>query len=281
MAKDFDLDLGSLWYAKLPPIFPVPSMKAKGPCTSTYSYSWESDFGGMKKVLVASCRWTDDLSTTKVKVAWTDKDPMRTVKAEQKHLPPPAPLSEEELDLAHKNYGQNVATWCESSSGTVGDGECWTLIQNALQDLASSYRLHGKEAPLISQGRSHGYRILALTAGAPGSNEGLLQLADVRRGDILQMRAAHFRIIEEAPVERVAWGNWQKGAGEKNVRLAHHTAVITGVGGAVIKVVEQNGAVPLTVSEDEYDLTTMIKGDVNIYRVVGENWLPPLDANWD
>jgi len=74
--------------------------------------------------------------------------------------------------------------------------------------------MHGKEPPLISQGRSHGSRILALTAGAPGSNEGLLQLADVRRGDVLEMKAAHFRTVEEAPVERVEWGKWQKGGGQ-------------------------------------------------------------------
>ncbi|MCJ1249121.1 hypothetical protein MMC30_006344 [Trapelia coarctata] len=281
MAKDFDLDLRSLWYSKLPPVFPVPSTKAKGPCSSTYSYSWDYEFDGIKKELVAACRWTEDMSTTKVRVTWKDKDPIHNVKAEQKHIPPPAPLSEEELDLAHKNYGQNIATWCESSAGTVGGGECWTLVEHALQDLAETYRKHGKEPPLISQGRSHGSCILALTAGASGSNKGLLQLADVRRGDILEMRAAHFRAVGEATVERVEWGKWQKGAGEKNVRLAHHTAVITGVEGDVINVIEQNGAVPLTVSEDKYNLTEMIRGEVNIYRVVGEKWLPPLDANWD
>ena len=100
----------------------------------------------------------------------------------------------------------------ETSSGTVGDGECWTLVQNALQDLAEAYRLHGKEPTLISQGRSHGSRILALTAGAPGSNEGLLQLADARRGDVLKIKAAHFRTVKAAPAERVEWGRWQKGA---------------------------------------------------------------------
>jgi len=117
MTKDFDLCHGSLWYTKLPPDFPVPSMSAQDPCSSTYSYSWDYEFGGMKKELVASCRWTDDMSITKVRVTWKDKDPIHTVKAEQKHIPPPAPLSEEELDLAHKSYGQNIATWCETSTG--------------------------------------------------------------------------------------------------------------------------------------------------------------------
>ena len=76
-------------------------------------------------------------------------------------------------------------------------------------------------------------------------------------------------------------GKVAEGGVEMNVRLAHHTAVITGVEGDVIKVVEQNGAVPLTVSEDTYYPTEMIRGRVSIYRVVGEKWLPPLDGNWD
>ena len=49
MAKDFDLDLGSLWFTKNLPNFPVPSMKAKGPTTSTYAWSFESDFVGYDK----------------------------------------------------------------------------------------------------------------------------------------------------------------------------------------------------------------------------------------
>ena len=282
MAKDFDLDLGSLWFTKNPPLFPVPSMKAKGPTTSTYAWSFESDFVETTKTLVAAVRWSDDLRTTKVKVTWKESDPIRSVKAEQKHFPSPAPLSPEELDKAHREYGQNIATWCEASEGTtIGDGECWTFVHQALQDLAQTYRAHGKEPPIISQGRSHGYNILALSAGTPGSNTGLLQLADIRRGDILQMSSAHFKTVEEAPAVRQEWGKWQKGAAEKNVRLAHHTAVVTGVDGDVVKVIEQNGGVPLRVSEGRYDLREMLTGDVQIYRVVGERWCPPLDAEWN
>ncbi|MCJ1483253.1 hypothetical protein MMC06_003420 [Schaereria dolodes] len=282
MARDFDLDLSSLWFTKLPPVFPVSSMKANGPTTSTYAYCWEQDFAGTTKVLVTAVRWTNDLSTTKVQVKWKASDPRGTVQVEQKHFPPPTPLSEEELDNAHKDYGQNIACWCEDVIDTsVGDGECWTLVHLALQDLAETYRDYGKEAPLVSQGRSHGVCILSIEASSPGSSGGMLQLADVRRGDILQMASAHFRIVEEAPAVRQEWGKWQKGHGEKNVRLALHTAVVIGIDGDVIKVVEQNGGVPHAVSKGQYDLMEMQEGSLQIFRVVGERWLPPLDANWD
>lgn len=284
MSQDFDLDLGSLWYTKLPPVFPVPSMRAKGPHTSTYAYCWEEDFSGLKKVLVASVRWTADLSTTKVHVTWKDSDPIHTVSARQKHLPPPAPLSADDLSRAHDTYGRNIATWSEGSlDQTVGDGECWSLVQHALQDLARTYRHHGQEPPLISQGRSHGYPLLSLRASSPGSTAGLLQLADVRRGDILELTGAHFRTVEaKAPAVRTTeWGTWQKGPGEKNVRMAHHTAVVAGVEGDVVRVIEQNGGVPMAVSAGKYDLREMQAGEMAVFRVVGERWCRPLDANWE
>ncbi|MCJ1375098.1 hypothetical protein MMC20_006332 [Loxospora ochrophaea] len=282
MPKDFDLDLGSLWFTELPPKFPVPSMRAQGPSTSTYSYDWEQDFGGMKKVLVTAVRWTSDLSSTKVQVKWNDSNPLGTIEFKQKHFPPPAALTAEELDKAHQEYGSNIASWSESVvDTTVGDGECWTLVAQALDDLAQTYRQYGKEAPLICQGRSHGYCILWLVAPSPGSNRGLLELADVRRGDILQMSSACFQMTEEAPAVQQEWGKWQKGSGSKTIRMAHHTAVIIGIEGDVMHVVEQNGEMPHGVGKRSYNLEEMQEGEAQIYRVVGEKWCPPLDAKWD
>ncbi|MCJ1271396.1 hypothetical protein MMC22_011296 [Lobaria immixta] len=286
MPQDFDLNLNSLWYSKTPPAFPVSSMKAKGPCTSTYSWSWEQDFSGTRKILICAVRWTDTLATTKVRVTWKDSDPRGTVETQQMHIPPPAPLSENDLIAAHETYGQNIATWAEAVVGTtVGDGQCWTLIYQALLDLADTYRQYGKEAPRISQGRNHGHCILTLAAPTPGSNTGLLQLADVRPGDILEMRSAHFRIIEEAPavpdVTQQEWGGWRKGPREKNIRLAHHTAIVARLDGDVANVVEQNGSIPMGVGLASYHLEQMVRGEIEIFRVIGESWCGNLEATWD
>ncbi|KAL8714731.1 MAG: hypothetical protein Q9225_006503 [Loekoesia sp. 1 TL-2023] len=236
--KDFDLTLNTKWFTKQPPAFPLPSMKALGPCASTYNWFWEQDFADTTKTLICAVRWTDTKAITKA----------------------------------------------ESTVGTtVGDGECWTLIQRALLDLADTYRQYGKEPPLISQGRSHGYPILTLTAPTAGNNSGLLQLADVRRGDIIELKSAHFHIITEEVPKKVPgqWGKWQKGAGEKNIRLSHHTAVIVGVEGDVVKVVEQNGCVAGGVGVERYNLGEMMRGEVEVFRVVGEKWVGALVADWD
>ncbi|KAL9627745.1 MAG: hypothetical protein Q9204_006359, partial [Flavoplaca sp. TL-2023a] len=265
--RDFDLALSTKWFAKEPPAFPLPSMKALGPCTSTYGWTWEQDFSDTTKTLICAVLWTDTKAMTKVRVTWRRSDPLGTVKAEQKHYRASPPPSEENLDKAHKLYGENIAAWAEDTIGTtVGDGECWTLIQRALMDIADTYRQYGKEPPLLSQGRTHGHPILNITMPSVGSNTGLLQLADVRRGDILELKSAHFHIItEEAPKKMPGqWGKWQKGAGEKNIRLSHHTAIVVGVEGDAVRVVEQNGSVPGGVGVERYDLgdTGMKRGEV-------------------
>ena len=136
---------------------------------------------------------------------------------------------------------------------------------------------------MLSQGRTHGSCILALEASDPGSVKGMLQLADVREGDILEMKSAHFRTVVQKPEVAVGeqWGKWVKGEGEKNVRLGHHTAVLVGVEGDCMCVVEQNGVVEGGVGEVRYDLGEMIRGDVKVYRVVGEGWCGPLEASWE
>ena len=137
-----------------------------------------------------------------------------------------------------------VKQWAEESIGTrVGDGECWTLIDAALKDLADTYRSMGQAPPLLSQGRTHGVLILTVSGGAPGSNQGMLQLADVRRGDIMELSSTHFRILEgggdmNKPVFKPGSMVSEpiKGGGERNIRMARHTAVVVGVLGDAVEV---------------------------------------------
>ncbi|KAL8678999.1 MAG: hypothetical protein Q9186_004683 [Xanthomendoza sp. 1 TL-2023] len=285
--KDFDLALSTKWFTKNPPSFPLPSMKALGPCTSTYTWTYEQDFSDTTKTLTCAVLFTDTKAITKVRVTWKRSDPLGTVTAEQKHYPPPLSPSEDDLDKAHKQYGENIASWAEDTVGTtIGDGECWTLIQRALADLAAAYTKYGKEPPLLSQGRTHGHPILTLIAPSVGSNAGLLQLADIRRGDIMELKSAHFHTITEEAPERVSgqWGKWQKGAGEKNVRLSHHTAVVVGVEGDRVRVVEQNGCVVGGVGVEVYDFGDegMRRGEVVVFRVVGEKMGGGgLSAEWE
>lgn len=285
---DFDLSLSTLWFTKNPPALPA-AIRAAGTTTHTYSWTTEQSYLGISKTLVVAIRFTDTLATTKLLLTWESSNPKTTVKAQQKHFPPPAALSEEDLLKASKTYGENIAKWAEDGVGSrVGDGECWTLIYSALSDIADTYRRVGQVPPLVSQGRTHGVMILSVSGASPGSNTGMLSLADVRRGDILELKSAHFKILEAAgDVQKPVFKPGSmvseaiKGGGERNIRMARHTAIVVGVEGDAVKVVEQNGSTIGGVGLEKYDLNTMQGGEMEIWRVVGEKYLGALEAIWE
>ena len=56
---------------------------------------------------------------------------------------------------------------------------------------------------------------------------------------------------------------------------------MVGVEGDAVKVVEQNGSVPMEVAEEKYDFGQMARGEVEVFRVVGEKWVGALVADWE
>lgn len=48
----------------------------------------------------------------------------------------------------------------------------------------------------------------------------------------------------------------------------------------VIEVVEQNVGGVKKVMRGEYNMAELVKGEVRIYRAVGESWVGPLDVDW-
>jgi myosin tail region-interacting protein MTI1 len=134
---------------------------------------------------IFAIRWTPDLSRTFLRVTWNSSDPARTVSAKQKHLPPPTPLGQGELEKAAGIYGNPVVRFCELNMGRqVGNGECWTLAHDALE------HTQGIITPkvMVSNGTSHGQCIYHRDAQSTISG----RLEDVRRGDIVQYLECKF-----------------------------------------------------------------------------------------
>ncbi len=91
---DLDLDLNSEWFVngKFPP---------KTIPTRTYvtSSGWSSSGSRKTHHLIVHMRFKN-LSSSKIRLTWDSSNPGYTVKAEQRHFPPPRMLSQREL----KNY---------------------------------------------------------------------------------------------------------------------------------------------------------------------------------
>ena len=112
--KDYDLDLGSLWFAKTPPAFPPLSMSRDGKLTYSSSSGWSSS--GVRKTytFTAHVRDTKTLAGTKIRVTWDSSNPAVTVKAEQRHDPPPRTLSPSELASYRERFVDHLYIWTGS-----------------------------------------------------------------------------------------------------------------------------------------------------------------------
>lgn len=103
-AKDYDLDLKSLWFAKSPVSFPPPSMNRDGKLMVAYSQGWSSSGVRRTHTFTAHVRNTTTLAGTKIHLTWDASNPGLTVKAEQRHEPPPRKLSLGELESCREKY---------------------------------------------------------------------------------------------------------------------------------------------------------------------------------
>jgi len=144
--KDLDLDLQSLWFAQTPARFPPKTIK---PNEITYAATSGWSSSGVRKTHTYSAhiRFYKDLSSTKIHLTWDSSNPGVTVKAQQRHYPPPRQLSRGELEEYRRQYSDALASWCESKMAQqVGDGECWTLAHHGLQAVGampSQTLIHG------------------------------------------------------------------------------------------------------------------------------------------
>jgi hypothetical protein len=151
----------------------------------------------------------------------------------------------------------------------VGNGECWTLAHEALKAVAANCTSYSTEPCMPSQSYIHGaliYSFIPASSPYPSPRGGIFE-AGVARGDIIQVYKGIFTSKD---------GRRQKFAGDPD-----HTAVVTSVEtNGVLRVVQSNTGGSKNVQEGSYDMEELVKGEVRIFRAVGESWLGNLDPTW-
>ena len=127
----------------------------------------------------------------------------------------------------------------ESMEQRIGDGECWTLIDEALRSSGAHYAEHYRFGSLITQGTA--------------TDE--TDLSRVLAGDIIQFDQAYFEGTD---------GSWSR-AGEPN-----HTAMIRSVDPVQnhITVYEQNSPIGGPTKIGEYSFSDLKEGGFYIYRAI-------------
>jgi len=116
-------------------------------------------------------------------------------------LYPFVPLTDDELRASSQRFGPAIVAFCAQRIGTrVGNGECWTLADEAIKACDAD-------------------PVMGLNFGQE------IDPSDVAPGDILQFDSCRFDL---------PWG------GFKTAGLPQHTAVVVGRGPEGIRVLEQN-----------------------------------------
>ena len=188
----------------------------------------------------------DTMIKTHFRIRWHSKNPLQTVKSEQRHSSPRM-LTTKELENYRDRYSEKLARWTEARKATlVGDGECWTLAANGLEAIGA----------MRSPGFWHGYLLFIFNRDQSIYNGGLKERGVVR-GDIIQIFHGHFKRRE----------------GGRKVAEPGHTGIVVKVDyKGVLYVLEANATPDKKVAEGEYDLREMVKGEVRIFRAVSKEW---------
>jgi hypothetical protein len=259
---DLDLSLDTPWFTTTP--LRLPQSIDRNPNKAfRCSTSWtRTPSGRVRHTMIISLLWTENMSSSKIRLTWDASAPTSTVKAEQLHFPPPEGLSAQLLGQMTLR-GPEIVQFCEERMGTqVGNGECWTLAFEALSNTPGM---------MPSQQTVHGACIFShFPPQVPQETHGV----EIHPGDILQFSKAHWDL---------GGGSW-KAAGDPD-----HTAVVAAAerdrGGWRIRVLEQNVGGVKTVQYGEYcigDGSGMGRGSVRVFRPIEERpgWGCP-EPEWE
>jgi hypothetical protein len=229
--------------------------------------STTSSGGRTTETRIFALRHNTSLAPVKIKVTWQHHDPTGTAQGAAKMLPKPRDLGPAELEEYRIRYGDSVAGWSESMMGQqVGNGECWTLANDALKAVGDDCRARGIEPPMTSQSYIHGFLVFSYYPPSPPTPPGGVTASMVARGDIIQFLSCIFE---------------KRGGGKGYCGMPDHTAVVTGVGrDGVIDAVHQNTGGVKKVCRAQFNFGELTSGEVRIFRPVGESWVGGLETVW-
>jgi len=149
------------------------------------------------------------------------------------------------------DLSEKVAAYCERHKGEqVDNGECARLALLALE--AAGAKKRGKDNPNAGD-YVWGKQIFLIEAAGddqPPKTQG--DVADIRRGDIIQFRDA--KLVRHVPGGRVT------------NRMTQHTAIVASIDGDTIHTLEQNVSGNRTVQECAYNLSGLKAGWLRFYR---------------
>jgi hypothetical protein len=169
-------------------------------------------------------------------------DPAAAQQAAPKKKAEALPLNDKVLDFARKKLGEQV-----------GDGECWTLANDAVLAAGGKSSSSYSDSPATGD-YVWGELVLGVSAKSGKRTEDAGKKA-VAPGDIVQFRDTKFN----GP---------RPGGGTYSMSAEHHTAVVAGVSpdGRTFQILHQNWNGKKTVAEATLATRDLKEGWIKVYR---------------
>jgi hypothetical protein len=150
----------------------------------------------------------------------------------------PRPLGDAVLEFALRAHKAGLQ---------VGNGECWTLANDALASAGASPPSHRG-----GEGLNFGQLICTIRP------DSVADISNARRGDILQYYTTTFRIQR-----RVG-----QATSTTTTTMIQHTAIVVSVSGSEVRVVESNVGDVKLPTVNILDFGGLVSGEVKLWRAV-------------
>lgn len=256
IAQDVNLSEDTAWWTAPHPLPPVLQSRNGVDILSESEESTTSKRGGRTTISKDIYVLYLDYSQTVINARYDSGNPAE-VALEQRHLPPPPKLRQDQLESYWQRFGQKISeqvnTMGHSKKDTiVGDGSPTSLVSELIKSQAAALQPVGT--------RAYGSLVYANLA-----NASTMQFDEIRPGDIVTLRNARFEgshgamkykykvdygvshvaIVEEWDGTRRAIRGWEQGREKKDKG----------------------------VRSEKFRLGDLRSGEVKVWRVVGRDWV--------
>jgi len=249
MARDVDLAFASNWWAQSNA--PPPVFQKRGDILFEVEETSSTKRGGRTTVSKDVYVLFPDYSQTIVTARFDAKDPS-DVNLEQRHQSPPHALRQEQLESAHRKFGNTIATTAAAKhNSTLGDGSPQAMILEVLRAVPTALLPVGT--------RAYGALIYSNIA-----NSSVTQHDEIRPGDIITFRNAKFQGKHGAMHAKYSL----------DVGRPEHVGIVTEWDGTKKKVrAWEQGRENKKVKMESFKVGDLRSGEVKVWRVMGRDWV--------
>jgi hypothetical protein len=256
IATDVPLPEDSQWWTAPQPLPPALQSRNGVDILTECEESTTSKRGGITYISKDIYVLYMDYSQTVITARYDSRNPA-DVSLEQRHLPPPPKLRQDQLESYWQRFGRSIAEAASSlghsrKDSTVGDGSPLVLVNNLIA-------AHPKALQPVGS-RAYGSIIYANLA-----NASTMQFDEIRAGDIVTLRNARFEGTHGAMKSKY-----------KQDYGPQHVAIVEEWDGTkrAIKGWEQGReAKKGGVRSEKFRLGDLKSGEVRVWRVVGRDWV--------